>query len=112
MESSSPENHLAKVMISEYRWDINDGIPKPCTGVAEFAPQELLKVVACGCSLKVLRMQVPVLEIRAHASQLAYHVPPFASAKHKKRVTIRTLSMNKVPLKVKRMSETKLYTDI
>ena len=41
------------------------------------------KLWLVGEVIKVLKMQVPVLEIHAHAGQLAYHVPPSASAKHK-----------------------------
>ena len=41
-----------EVIISDNGWDINYSIPKPCTGVAEFAPTELLKIVAFGCSYK------------------------------------------------------------
>ena len=38
------------VDITNYGWEMVDGVPSPQTGVSEFAPPELMKVVACGCS--------------------------------------------------------------
>jgi hypothetical protein len=37
------------VNISDFGWDIVNGIPNPRTGVSKVAPPELMKVVACSC---------------------------------------------------------------
>ena len=38
------------VSISEFGWDVIDGVPTPRTGVSQCAPTQLMKVVACACS--------------------------------------------------------------
>ena len=38
------------ITITDFGWDIVDGIPNPRSGVSEVAPADLMKVIACGCS--------------------------------------------------------------
>ncbi len=37
------------VDIVQYGWVMANGVPVPCSGVSDVAPQQLMKVVACGC---------------------------------------------------------------
>ena len=47
---AADKDEPAVVSISEFGWDVIEGVPTPRTGASQCAPPELMKFVACECS--------------------------------------------------------------
>ena len=50
---AADQTKAPNVDVNSYRWKLSDNNVVPNYGVKEFAPHDLLKIVACGCQSKL-----------------------------------------------------------